>query len=606
MILSNHIFSREAIFSVILLILAIGVCGCDGGGTPLGNTPPETRLANVPPDSITSSNPRLTLFWVGDDPDGYVVGFKYRWNFRLSASEPFQWKPFTTILNITINSRALVVDGDETAAPKVYKYFSTLPPEGLPADQSDALDSGRVLIIEGVRVWASNPVTVRYPTHVNPNSGTFIFDSQDLLNPHTFEIVAIDNNGLLDGSPSQVYFNTPQVEPPHTEVIGGPTIADTVLVLLNKTDTFGGIRFAFQGYDQNSRTLEFSWVVDKDIWKDSIGSIPWSPFSQTSVAYITASDFPDPRAPQHTIYVRSKNEFGSIDTLGFFTNPGTPDSLGNPTFDTVYARRTFNSVFPEFAQVPAPPKRILLLNNSFDYDTLAVPPGKPNYAMLDQYYRDLYDALGFSGQYDIWHVKSQGFPGRGTIGRYSTVHFYGDIVNPEFYTWSIAGRTELQFSASRQGVIRDYCYVGGKFIINGWNVTIGVNTQFNQEFFNKILHVQTFFSVVPHEFVGTFGLTTGSPLTSFPDTPLDFAKLDTAWHGGLPNGWIYQPYGFGEKISKYNSKSDNPFLENSIVGIRYLGLTYDVFFMGFPLYYVEKPSAIEYLRLVHSNLGNLP
>lgn len=595
---------NAVILIVILCVVSMGLWGCEGAGTEFPNTPPQTRLANIPPDSITSSNPRLTLYWVGDDPDGFVVGFRYRWNFRLSASEPFQYKPWTTLLNISINQRALIMDGDESVAPKVYKYFSTLPPEGLSADLSNALDSGRVLIIEGVRVWASNPITdaagnlVRYPTHVNPNSGTFIFDSQDQLNPHTFEIVAIDNNGKLDDTPASVYFNTPQVEPPHTEIISGPAGLDTVLVLMDPTDTFEGIRFTFQGFDQNSRVLEFQWVVDKDVWLATTGRIPWSEFSQSTEARVTASDFPDPYATQHTIYARARNEFGSIDTLGYFVRT---------TGDTAFARRTFNTVFPDFAKTPAPPKRILVLNNSFDFDTLAVLPAKPNYAVLDQYYTELYDAIGLAGQYDIWHVKTQGFPGRGALGRYSTVHFVGDIVNPDFYTWSRPGGTELQFAAGRQSVIRDYCYVGGNFIINGWNVVLGVNTQGNQEFFNNILHVQTPpFNIVPPEFVGTLGLTTGSPITQFPDTPLDFAKLDTSWHGGLPFFWGTLPYGFGEKISRFNSKSNIPFLETQILAIRYLGLTYNTFYLGFPLYYVEQPSAIEYLRKVHQNLGNIP
>ena len=55
------------------------------------NTPPHTRLANVPAnDTIAryiqrNAFPELQLDWVGDDPDGYVIGFQYRWTTMIVA-----------------------------------------------------------------------------------------------------------------------------------------------------------------------------------------------------------------------------------------------------------------------------------------------------------------------------------------------------------------------------------------------------------------------------------------------------------------------------------------------------------------------------------------
>ena len=135
----------------ILVIVTVMITGMDCKGKFLvpTNIPPITRLSNVPPpDSfIIAQNPRLTLYWVGDDPDGYVVGFRYRWNFRLNAASPFQYKPWSRILNIIVSKFALLTDADENNIVNVYKYFATLPPEGLSPDSARRLDSAKALIV---------------------------------------------------------------------------------------------------------------------------------------------------------------------------------------------------------------------------------------------------------------------------------------------------------------------------------------------------------------------------------------------------------------------------------------------------------------------------
>jgi hypothetical protein len=582
--------------AVLLAILAAGCTEPSDKGSLKANRPPESRLSNVPPPGTISTSPLVSLSWLGDDADGFVVAYRYRWSFQLSSTSPIEYKPYTYILNIMVGGLALIMDGTEADAPVVYKYFSTLPPEGLDTTRLNQLARGDTVEFEGVPVWASNPDDERYPAHESPSRGTFIFDSQDTLNPHTFEVSAIDNNGALDPSPATVDFFTPIVPPPDVLVSSGPS--DTVLVLDDFTDTYEGTVFTFQGFDPNSRTIEYSWIVDRDEWPEDIRDSMWSPFSLDPTATVKGSDLPEHYRTNHRMYVRARNEFGSISTRGYFTRPvnvGT-DSARQDTF---WAYRDFNTIYPEFAK-PGATQRILIINNTFDWDTLAVPPVKPSRDSLTQYYREMYDAIGLSGKYDIYNVtytpSLQGtWPGLGVIGQYSLVHIVGDVTNDFNRVPSI--------SLGHQGKITDFCNVGGKVLINGWNLTRGDNMPPSGNFWNNILHILTQVAVTAPQFVGARHQTIPDD-AQYPDVSLDQAKLDSAWLGAMPAYHIYQAYGFGEIIYRYDAK-DEPRYDDGVVGIRYIGLTYDVIYLGFPLYYIEQPAAIEVLRKALRDLHHL-
>ncbi|HLX13206.1 MAG TPA: hypothetical protein VKS81_10380, partial [Bacteroidota bacterium] len=77
----SHRFSTIALLTILVCGAMCSLSCFRGSGVVNTDIPPITRLANVPPPDtiITAQNPRLTLSWVGDDPDGYVVAFKYRW-----------------------------------------------------------------------------------------------------------------------------------------------------------------------------------------------------------------------------------------------------------------------------------------------------------------------------------------------------------------------------------------------------------------------------------------------------------------------------------------------------------------------------------------------
>ncbi len=623
--LRHRQFFPFIIAAVLVPLLLAGCTEPKEPGTKFANKDPETRLSNVPPPGTISTSPLVSLSWLGDDADGFVVAYRYRWSFQQSDTSAVEYKPYTYILNIMAGtgeaSLALILLGDETVAPAVYKYFSTLPPEGLDTASLNLLARGDTLYVEGVGLYASNPDDERYPTHENPSRGTFIFDSQDSLNPHIFEVSAIDNNGVVDGTPAAVDFSTPLVPPPDVEVVDGPgfldlsttTFSDTVIVLDDLTDTYEGILFRFQGYDPNSRTIEYSWVVDRDLWPPESLEAKWSPFSLDPTARIKGTDLRDHYATDHTIYVRGRNEFGSISTRGFFTRPSTTGE------DTTWAYAHFRTIYPEFARVPATEKRILLINNTFNWDTLAQPPVRPARADLLQYYTELYDAVGLAGKYDIYTIPydritlSSVWPGLGLFGKYSMIHIVGDVGNAVYKLPTI--------SSGAQEDLLAYCYAGGKLLVNGWNLTRGDIIPPSTNFWNNILHI---FNQTPTlnyrfpvyaQYQGAYHQTIPDA-SQYPEAPVDQLKLDTAWHGGMPSFHIYQAYGFGEIIYRFDAVDDNAFaqqspqefpqpLEGGVVGIRYIGLTYDVIYLGFPLYYTEQPAAIEVLRKALRDLKHL-
>lgn len=581
-------------------------------GGPLPNVPPIARLSNVPPpqDTIRNKNPRLSLNWLGDDPDGYVTAFRYRWSFRTGPDQPYQFKPYTTILNVTAgyskvnasNFVLVLVTQDPSVVPAVYKYFATLPPEGLDGSRQDTLARGDSITITGIRIFASNSDSIRrqgifppirdankFPVHVNPNGGIFIFDSPDTMNFHTFELSAIDNLGDTSSHPSSISFYTPQVLPPVTAI--DPKRHDTSLVLLNRTATFTGVLFSFTGTDPNSRTIDYTWVVDRDKWGSR--PIPWSDFNPEPTANVVASDFPDPYDTIHVFYVRSRNEFGAIDTIGDVD--------------------TFFTVYPAFARNDPPyQQKILFLNVGYQDPNPSV--AHPTQAMVDDYYSAMLDSLGKHGRVSFSDVDPSlsTWPGATVLGNYSLVMIVGDPTD-------LNQTTKHPLTPGILDAIQQYDYVGGNLIMMGWSPTSPNNmpgTPPQPPFAGNVIHVAREIPdfVLSPQFQGAKGFQ------GYPDIALDPAKLDTAWHLSAPDTavlglkqiWATLPSGFGEYIYHYvphdpavAMPASSTLASQSPVGVRYRGVTFSCVFFGFPLYYCQQPQAIQSLRKALDDVGEL-
>jgi len=469
-----------------------------------------------------------------------------------------QFRPWTTILDLIFSPSGFIVGivpvlkGDGSSAPSVYRYLTTLSQVRLDS-VVNILASGRAVVVGSDTIIRADSTQLQ-----SPNRGTFIFESPDSVNSHVFQVKAIDNNGAESILPAQVTLWTSKVTPPETNITGFP--ADSSYIINQVTDTFQGLQFTFQGRDVQSQSFEFSWTVD---------SVRWSAFSSAVTAKVTASDLRLPLSGLHRFYVRARNEFGVEDT--------TP------------AARTFLTIFPLFVDSLFP-KRTLVINCTRDTGLA----GCPTNASVNAFYQSVLDSLGRSGVYDLWTVRSQGWPRRDSVGfaRYSTVFLICDF-------FAISNQTLI--NGYRADILRQYLNVGGKMIFSSWNLP-GIFSPADNPFFTNYIHiVSPSFNPFNNsqDFVGSRGAL------GYPTVSLDTTKMPSSWQKALARLSVNPPTGFAEIIGRYDSKRDSLLFENQPIGIRYFGppKTYSVVYFGFPLYFVSKSDAVGLIRKGFQDLG---
>ena len=411
------------------------------------NTFPETRIANIPQNDTIAKYigqgvfPEFDLYWLGDDPDGYVIGYKYRWT-DIYRGVSTRNSP-TTILNIAGLagaglSNTIIVKGTPRSLPEMYRFFSTL----------SGVDAGLIMAI-GDSLATRRTFAVPYKTgivpgdsiagadssvHRSPTTGRFIFESPADSNMHRFEVSSIDNSGAEDPTPAVVNFWTLR-SPNPIALIAGRLFTDGSFAIRQKTDRFIGLGFIFGSYDPSTFDVKFSWSVD-----DTLPASRWSPWSEDNIAYVTASDFNPIATGTHIIYVRAQNRWGVVSQI---------------------TRATFRAVVPPIDD-PAYPKRILIFNtNANGNGTL----GRPSKDQISSFYGAVMDSLGKSGQYDIWNTtpiaNTHKYPPRDTLARYSTI-----LVLAESHRLSSGVASSPIYSAV-QSSLTEYLSIGGNLIYSG-------------------------------------------------------------------------------------------------------------------------------------------
>jgi hypothetical protein len=549
--------SNRSYLLVVLLALGGLLSNCSqpsNPGAPIGNSPPRTRLANLPindPEGrLPSATPTVTLSWVGDDPDGFVTAFRYRWSYK-TADQGTVYRDWTTLLNVSITGVTMIVKGDPSAVPDIYHYFVTLSP-AVQDSVVNVLFTGGAVVVAGDSVVAANPKMI-----LNPNVGSFIFESEDTLNEHTFEVKAMDNLGVEDPHPATVVFWTPKALPPDTRLVA-PFPADSAFVIDKLTDTFEGLKFYYEGLDLKSKRLEYSWSVD---------SLRWSPFSSDQVAIVTVADMKQPYTGPHTFYVKARNDYNLQDS--------TP------------AYYTFRTVVPTFID-PSQPHRLLILTCTRNGNGNL---GFPSVAQINAFYGSLLDAAGKAGTYDTWATTiARAFPSRAAIAGYSTI-----IVNNDAQNGDVNGN----LTAANGALLSEYLSVGGKLIVSAWKTAERFDTTFAKDRF----HIQTFTTSGYYRMNTAFDFTGGRGLLGYPDVQMDTTKMLSLWGGALANIPFVSPRGFAERIFTYESKTDSLPFQGNILGIRYLGITYTVVYLGFPLFYAQPDQASAIMKKALQDCG---
>ena len=607
---------RPTIKHIAFLLVAfgflVGVWNCEYPQSPQkGNTLPETRLANIPANDTIARyitlgvRPEIQLYWLGDDPDGFVVGYRYRWTDVYRGQRVVQ--PYQTILNLvsigTTNLvRVMVIKGTPRSLPEMYRFFSTLTFQDTAIIRkiNDSLVTGRTFavpyktgVVPGDSVAGADSLM-----HPSPTTGQFIFDSPADSNMHIFEVSSIDNSGGVDPSPAVVNFWTLHSPAPiafvtapvaNTPISGG--LVDTNQIAIRyPTDRFLGIRIDFNAIDQSTDDRVFSWAVD-----DTLDPRSWTPWSPTTTAYVTAISFKPIVTGWHRFYVRAKNRWGVLSNIATYTH-----SSGQGSF-----KATIVAI-----DDTTHPKRVLIVNNTQSGNGT---PGNPDSNQVKAFYSEVMDSLGLTGKFDIM-TSGPGVGGGLTwlgettglihLGQYSTVIFLMEKKHQ-----GLPG--VFQLNSDRRQNIERYLQAGGNLIMVGpvdTNATAGTLVSGWGSFSATFLHVGDLTVSTARNCIGARGNIT------YPTIRFDPTKLHPDSLGAIRGILSGRPITFGESVGSFLATgADSLSWLTRSVGVRYLApdpipparRTFSTVWYGTPLYFGEKSAVIQALRNALKNLHEI-
>ena len=615
--ITSHKTFPFVITLAILAVSAFTIWSCkEPGGMLHGNAPPRTRLANVPVNDDSAKYyrngaiPEVQLSWVGDDEDGFVIAYRYRWTSwqtPIRDSIVTESKPWITVLNITqvgsINlvssSNMILVPSNTGGLYKIYNFLTTLDRDidtALIRAIGDSLETERPFavpyragIVPGDSLLGASKLQLTTPTN-----GAFIFSSLADSNMHRFQVKAVDNENAEDPAPASVHFWTQRTRGPLMRFYsplggsGGVPTLDSI-VLRYKTERWPGARFTFASLDASTFDQEYQWKVD------SIGtaledSLRWSDWSSSNDAYATWLDFDTTRSNPHRFYVRGKNRFGAIGAI-----KDTTFSVTHPRFDD-----------------PSWPRKVLIINNNVQsgvIDSLR----NPDSTTVKRFYSEVLDAvnsrlpveLRFEYAFFSTQSRSGQFPTFAEMSDYSTIIIASELFRKLTGIQVAAYRFSVNPKQSR---VKTFLQAGGNLIfggvqgvdnfienyagtpqVPGWGVDVFHIDQstllFGVGIKNRML------DYVGSKVVPEFG---------YPVVRIDSAKVPVDSSYALRDISLCYPRGFARTISLFDSRRDSVDFENRPLGIRYLSpapipparADYSVVYFGWPPYFCNKNDVI--------------
>ncbi len=589
--------------------LSLAVLSCENPEGALNpNSAPDTRIANVPANDTIAlylsqgAIPQQTLYWVGDDPDGFVIGFRYTWTDIYDGTEnptdTVNLLNLATIGGLALDTLATIPDitvNSPGAMFRIYNFLATLNPDD---------ETTRNWLVDSLATL--RPFLVPYPTgfiatdwlrgadplfNEAPNKGIFIFDSPADSNMHRFEVWAIDNNEVIDPTPAKIHFWTLPSPGLTVTISAGPTTASAAYVLRYPTERTPGLLFGFTATDPSTNERDYSWAVDD--------TANWSPWNPQATATVTAIDFEETGSDTHTFFLRGRNKWG---------------------VESPIVNRLFRAIVPSIDD-PNWPKKTLVINNSRLTNAgppAWMPPVDTN--MVNAFYREIMDSLGKveGTHYDLWTTSARTAGGGYVFPDTNVLESYTSVLLLSEQDQAASGLNALTRldPTVEQRILRTYLNIGGKLIFSGSpNILLTFGTPSSTtwpEFGDEIFHVLTDASAPPvpytlnaaYDFVGSKGNL------GYPDTRVDSAKLPATAFGAIKDISINFPRGFGQTICEFDSKIDSVGFEDQPLGVRYLAPppigpgreTYSVVYFGHPLYYVMKSDAIGVLRKAFADI----
>jgi hypothetical protein len=599
-------FGTAGLVLMVLVGLSVGLLSCDfPSGEHKRNTPPNARLSNVPADDPIAlyirlgSIPEVTLYWAGDDPDGYVTAFRFWWTDS-SRAGVFS-RDTVTLLNLTTIAGSTLdtlirVHGTPNSIFRMYNFFATLAPSD-PVDVAlrtriqDSLATGRAFavpyktgIIPGDSVRGISPVTNPTPTR-----GLFIFDSPRDSNMHSFQVVAIDNSDEVDPTPARVRFWTLSAPAPIALFASAPPSGRFALRCI--TERYPGIPVTFTTYDPSTFEQQYSWSVDD--------TVNWSPWSDNAQAYIRATDFDPIQTGTHRIYLRAKNRWGVVSAV---------------------RETTFYAIVPPIDD-PQYPKRLLVIHNDSLINRVTPAAGRPTPGQIRDFFREVLDSTAWAGRYNFWltwapppplSATQRPLPPADTLGKYTSILMLYNHAPP---VPPFGAEGQRVIDANEQVRLIDYLNIGGKLVWSGTpRINLGVANYLTQQtgWAYAIFHVEpaAFLQDTARGFVGARGVSGYPDLVLDANDTLKFADRV----GALRYINLNYPRGFGESISLFDHGSNNPVFENQPLGVRYLApppdpgcrQMYSVVYFGVPLWYATRTSATQLLTKAFRDVNELP
>jgi len=214
--IKNFMKKYNYLYPVLLLFFLFNSCSDPVTGN-LGNMPPDTHLSLFPDSIISPGSTLRKIAWWGDDPDGFVVGFR----FSFDSTKPVSDWSYTTkndstfILQMNGNDSTFrfyvsAVDdkglADPTPASNLYPTINSAP--SMQFNQATALPDS-IFPVATVQFTATDPdgnATLRNfywslndTNHFNPISGsstvmTLTKDSGLVLNSNNSIYMRVQDN----------------------------------------------------------------------------------------------------------------------------------------------------------------------------------------------------------------------------------------------------------------------------------------------------------------------------------------------------------------------------------------------------------------------------
>jgi len=204
--MKSKIFKRVQ-WCLFCVLFTIAFYTCDfNTSQPNENLPPNTTLANIPVEGDTLFA-LVTLYWDGEDEDGYIDYYKYRYT-------SYYLEPGQTIDQVSPDS----------------------------------------VVIHG---WVEIPLT----------TAIVAFDSPSKVNYQIFKVAAVDNSGNVDPTPAEKTFYTYPTSFPETKILIPSADKEQMYAKEEIDEWWPGIPLKYTASDKDGTIIEYAWAVDDGEWQ---------------------------------------------------------------------------------------------------------------------------------------------------------------------------------------------------------------------------------------------------------------------------------------------------------------------------------------------------